>query len=79
MAVEGEYLKQYLNPKHHTATTLLNYNKSAKDQSLSHEEITMKYFQTLDEKDVLALYRIYEMDFKMFGYSFKFGNLTLPL
>ena len=76
MAAEGDYLKQYLNPSH--TADLPAYNKSSNDTKLSHEEITMKYFQTLDDEDIMVLYHIYEKDFKFFGYSFRIGNLTLP-
>ena len=76
MIEEGEYLKQYLNPNH--TARLLSYNRSSKGGNLSHEEITKKYFQTLDVDDIMKLYKIYEKDFRVFGYTFKMGNLTLP-
>lgn len=77
MKSEGEYLKQYLNANH--TAQLLTYNRSSKDEKLTHNEITRKYFATLDAEDIMALYKIYETDFRMFGYSFRMGNISLPL
>ena len=42
------------------------------------EEITALYFEQLDEEDVRKLFRIFEPDFLMFGYSFAFKGKTYP-
>ena len=36
-----------------------------------------KYFSILDDDEILELYKIYENDFKMFGYNFNFRGLSL--
>ena len=36
-----------------------------------------KYFSILDDDEILELYKIYENDFKMFGYNFNFRELSL--
>lgn len=40
--------------------------------------LTDAYFDMLDKEDVTALYKIYEPDFKMFGYTFSFKGLSFP-
>ena len=46
---------------------------------LSSHDITVKYLSVLsNEEDILALYKAYEMDFKLFDYTFTIGNLTVP-
>ena len=42
------------------------------------EEIAALYFEQLDEEDARNLYRIYEYDFLLFGYSFAFEGKTFP-
>jgi len=41
------------------------------------ENLLRKYFNMLEEKDVLALYDIYKLDFKLFNYTFQWKSLTL--
>ncbi len=36
------------------------------------------YFRQLDPVDVSDLFDIYADDFRLFGYTFQFGNLTFP-
>ena len=47
------------------------------DDGLAKEEILGKYFSLLDDKDIAALYKIYEDDFKMSGYQFKYKQFQL--
>lgn len=49
-------------------------NKYSKNESLSEEEITAKYFATLDQIDIDQLYDVWKMDFKMFEYSFEING-----
>ncbi len=46
---------------------------------MSDHEVTELYFKQIDEEDILALYRIYEDDFKMFGYRYESGDFRFPL
>jgi len=46
------------------------------DEGLKKEEILGKYFSLLDDQDIDGLYKIYEDDFKMFGYQFQYRNLA---
>ena len=71
---EGPLLKQWLDPKPGTGIRWDNNNKTP---GMSDEELTLKYFEQLNEEDVKALYKVYEQDFMVFGYQFKWGNLTL--
>ena len=47
------------------------------DELSSHDN-TVKYLSVLSNEDILALYKAYEMDFKLFDYTFTNGNLTVP-
>jgi hypothetical protein len=46
---------------------------------LKKEEVVAKYFDMLDDDDIMALYNIYQDDFKMFGYQFQFRGLRLNM
>ena len=52
-----------------------NVNK-AKD--LSDKELVEVYFEQLSTEDVEGLFRVYEEDFRMFGYAFHYRNMTWP-
>ena len=54
-----------------------NSNPSA--NNLSSSEITQLYFQQLKESEILDLYQLYKEDFLLFGYTFSFGSVHLPL
>ena len=49
------------------------------DEGLKKEEILGKYFSLLDDQDIDGLYKIYEDDFKMFGYQFQYRNLAFNI
>ena len=42
-------------------------------------EVTTKYFEYLSDKDIYNIYAVYEDDFKLFDYTFKLRNISLPL
>ena len=44
----------------------------------SSEYITSLYFTQLSSDDVLRLYRMYNIDFLLFDYKFKFKNSSFP-
>ena len=54
-------------------------NKDKDKERLTREELLFKYFDLLDDDEILSLYSIYENDFKMFGYTFQFRGLRLNL
>lgn len=41
-------------------------------------ELADLYFGQLSAGEVEGLYRVYEMDFRMFGYTFEFGGVRYP-
>ena len=45
---------------------------------LTSEEITKLYFTQLSKDEVLSLYNFYKLDFLLFNYTFKFGDMVLP-
>ena len=51
-------------------------NKNTKD-NISKEEILGKYFGLLTDQEIMKLYKIYEDDFRNFGYKFNFRSLKL--
>ena len=54
------------------------WNNKNKPSEMTEEELTKLYFKQLDMEDIEKLYEIYEMDFKLFGYSFQYKNMTFP-
>ena len=54
------------------------WNRNSPDQ-LEPEHLTQMYFAHLSEEEATGLYRIFEDDFRMFGYRFSFGELTFPI
>ena len=55
-----------------------NKERVNRPDDLTSHEITTKYMSVLSNEDILALYKAYEMDFKLFDYTFTIGNLTVP-
>ena len=84
-----KYIIKHENLEFLRQTNLLQYmaNPSILDgkkervnrpDELSSHDITVKYLSVLSNEDILALYKAYEMDFKLFDYTFTIGNLTVP-
>ncbi len=71
---EGEYLKHVIDPEVAEREEWVNPNPT----SLKNEDLTRTYFEQLSDSDIMALYKIYEFDFKLFGYRFQFRNISLP-
>ena len=63
-------------PVNHTLKSQARRN--AHKDSMSAEDLTALYFQQLDEKDVMDLFRVYKYDFLLFGYSFTYGGKRFP-
>ncbi len=72
---EGAYLKHVIDPKWSEREEWVNPNTP---NGTGSNEVTKTYFKMLTDSDIMMLYKIYEFDFKMFGYQFRFRNLTLP-
>lgn len=72
--VEMEKLKQIIGPEKNIPERIMNPNPT----EMTNEELTQLYFQQLSEGDISYLYKVYEFDFKIFGYTFKFRNITYP-
>ena len=54
-------------------------NKDRDSEALPREKLLAKYFDLLDDDEILELYTIFQNDFQMFGYSFQFRGLNLNL
>ena len=54
-----------------------NINVQRPDE-LTSKEITQLYFKQLSGDEVLSLYNLYELDFLLFNYTFRFGDIVLP-
>ena len=52
-------------------------NKDKDGLEIAKMNLINKYFSILDDDEILELYKIYENDFKMFGYNFNFRGLSL--
>ncbi len=71
---EEEWLHQSLGIKELLRTQSLNRHKST---YATNEYITRKYFtQWLRMDDVEGLFKLYQNDFRMFGYTFEYGGKT---
>lgn len=75
IADESRYLKHVLDPEH---TDLEERWDNPNLTGMKYDDLTKKYFEQLDDRDIMDLYKIYEHDFKLFGYEFSFRNITLP-
>ena len=57
----------------------MKYKLNVNDHhGLSGKDITKMYFSTLSNEQILSLYRVYELDFRLFEYSFTIADLQLP-
>ncbi len=45
----------------------------------SRKELTRIYFSTLSQEQIFGLYKVYELDFLLFNYTFAIGDLSLPV
>ena len=70
--MKSEHLDQYL-PTDNDFHRVVNGNHN---QHKSSSEITKLYFEVLSNEEILKLFEIYQNDFKLFGYSFTFRNVT---
>ncbi len=75
---ETTMIKKLLNPmRNNPEAKVGNFNPT--DKMVNGSWITLQYFQQLSQRDILDLYDIYELDFHLFGYTFKLGNISLPI
>lgn len=72
--LEERYLMQLLEP----ARVVGRLWKNHKNETHSIEELTKIYFDLLSDSDIKRLYKIYEHDFKLFGYVFTFRGFSFP-
>ena len=57
----------------------MKYKLNVNDHhGLSGKDITKIYFSILSNEQILSLYRVYELDFRLFEYSFTIADLQLP-
>ena len=63
-----------LNILNLTYLKIINGNQNS--AHMSAEEIASLYFQQLNSEEIQSLYKIYENDFKLFGYGY---NITTEL
>ena len=74
LAVEEPLLKEWIN-----ATNLPEkHHHVIREKEFTAESITKIYFDLLTDKEINSLYQIYELDFKMFDYTFEIRNISLP-
>ncbi len=74
---EGRFLGEILAPEPNRTLPAERWD-NRNTAGLSDEEITAIYFGQLDEQDVKDLYRMYEKDFLLFGYSFTYKGKRFP-
>ena len=70
--MQSVQLDQYL-PEDNDFHKVVNGNHG---QHKSSSEITKLYFEVLSNEEIMKLFEIYQNDFRLFGYSFTFRNVT---
>ena len=68
--------EKYFVDELHASDVIKPRWENRNDMGLPKEDIVNTYFSLLDEEDVVRLYELYEDDFLMFGYQFKFNRLA---
>ena len=56
----------------------IRYTNGNRPEGISSSEITQLYFSTLSNADINGLYKLYQPDFMLFDYNFKYGNIEIP-
>ena len=46
--------------------------------NMPNDQLTQLYFSILSKEQIMGLYKVYELDFLLFNYTFIFGDLYLP-
>lgn len=77
MVEEGRLFRKMVSPDLKEKDVLQQWNQNP--SGLSKDDLVNKYFDLLSPNDVVSLYKIYQFDFKLFGYTFRFRNMTFPL
>ena len=54
----------------------LNINRP---DTISDDQLTKLYFSSLSQDQIIGLYKVYELDFLLFDYTFQFNDLKLPM
>jgi len=55
-----------------------NHDNTNQKHGLNSSAVMEIYFRDLTDEDIKKLFKIYEMDFHMFGYTYQRGKLKLP-
>ena len=74
---EGKFLRKVLNPFDDRRHLLRKVNKNHPMQ-MNETALVSVYFDMLSESDVEELFKIYELDFRMYGYEFEFKGKVYP-
>jgi len=75
---ESDFLAETIAPLNHTLPESEERRNVHQPEGMTEDELTALYFEQLDEQDVKDLYRVYEKDFLLFGYSFTFRGKMFP-
>ncbi len=79
LSQESTFIEKLLDPNGtHKATDVDWFNPTI-GQNLNMDSVMEMYFNQLSDKEIFALYKIYEVDFMTFGYTYQRGNLSLPM
>ncbi len=79
LSQESPFIKEMLNPGKSNQHAKVGWLNPTTGQDMDRDRVVEIYFKQLSDEDILALYKIYEVDFLSFGYTYQRGNLTLPL
>ena len=56
----------------------IRYTNGNRPEGISSSAITKLYFSTLSNADINGLYKLFQPDFMLFDYNFKYGNIEIP-
>ena len=79
---EELYQEQALFIRHFQWDKMINktsHRNVNRPDNWSRQELTQLYFSVLSKEQIVDLYKVYELDFLLFNYTFEFGNLRLPV
>ena len=71
--LEERFLAEEMSASHLIHPRWENQNQ----EEVAKDELLNKYFSILDDDEIQDLYKIYEDDFRLFGYQFEYRSIRL--
>ncbi len=75
---ESQFVENLIDSNHVSKQGLMHFNPTL-PLGMTQDELTKLYFQQLSAQDVEGLYKLYELDFRLFGYTFEYEEKIYPM